>query len=148
MSEDSRDLWADEIRERLERWANWTRGNQLVRGQKNVLADMIKRAAGEIPGLDSSVGYEFTFDIEVTDKAIARLKVDAHGANRRRRRHLRQAKRVLMSAYLGRRSAAELALQLNCSESHVKALLWFAESYVGRAIPETEKTVAACRARR
>lgn len=146
MNDDGRNLWAEETRERLTTWANWTRGNQLVRGSKNVLADMIKRAAGEVPGLDTSVGYEFTFEIEVTDKAVARLKVDAQALPWQRRRYMKQAKRVLMSVYLGRRTPAELARQLNCPAEHIKSQLWFAECYVGRAIPEVEKTVAKLRA--
>lgn len=139
MTEDKQDLWSEEVRERLVVWANWTRGNQLVRGTKNVLADMIQKAAGEVPGSDSGGGYEFTFEIEAVDKSVARMKMEANRIGGRQKTYIKSAKRVLMSTYLGQRGTAELAETMDCSVDHVKALLWYAESFVGRALPQVEK---------
>ena len=139
MVQDERGSWSAEVRERLERWAAWSRGHQLVRGTKNVLADMIERAAGEVPGADCSSDYRFTFDIEVTDKAIARLKLHSNQAHRTRKRYMKEAKRVLMSTYLGRLGLIEIATRMNVSTDYVRALLWYAESYVGRQVPEIER---------
>lgn len=136
---DQQTLWADEVKERLYIWAAWTRGHQIVRGSQHVLAAMVQRAAGEIPGADSSVGYDFTPEIEVVDKAIARLKMEAQQQDQRRKKYMKAAKRVLMSVYLGQRSTRELAEKMDVSEDHVKALLWYAESFVGRTIPIVEK---------
>lgn len=139
MTQDKQGLWSDEVKEKLHVWAAWTRGNQLVRGSQHVLAAMVQRAAGEVPGSDCSVGYDFTFEIEVVDKSIARLKMEAEQQDQRRKKYMKAAKRVLMSVYLGQRSTVELAEKMDVSEDHVKALLWYAESFVGRAIPVIEK---------
>ena len=136
-------MYADEVQERLNRWAAWTRGNQLLPVARNVLAEMIRREAGEVPGVDLSVGYQFTFDIEATDKAIARLKLAAEACSGDQRRYLKAAKRVLMSAYLGRMGVPELAAGLDCSEYHVKSMLTYAEDFVARAIPEVEAIMKA-----
>ena len=39
-------LWSDEVQERLQYWADWARGNQLIRLAGNILASEIQRAAG------------------------------------------------------------------------------------------------------
>ena len=143
MTQDIEVMWADEVREYLAEWSAWTRGNQLVRGTRHVLAAMIQRAAGEVPGADSGTRYEFTIIIEATDKAIARMKLDSAQYGRSRKKYTKTAKNVLMSSYLGNRSTREIAEKMDVSENHVKALLWYAESYVGRLIPQIEEELNA-----
>lgn len=128
------ELWAEEVRERLNEWAAWTRGNQLIAGAKHVLARMIQRAAGEVS--QAAPGYDFTLSIEITDKAIARMRLEAQNQlSGQKKRHIKAAKRVLMATYLGNQGVSEIATKYNVSEDHVKALLWYAESYVARTIP-------------
>lgn len=138
MAEDEQKMWSDEIRERIIAWAAWSRGNQLIRGSEHVLASMIKKAAGEVPGTDLSFSDDFTPAIEAIDKSIARLKMEANEQHTKQKRYMKEAKRVLMSVYLGQRSTIELAEKMDVSEDYVKQLLWYAESYVGRVFPDIE----------
>ena len=141
MIHDRQQDWADEVREKLNVWARWTRGNQLIRGQKHVLAAMIQKAAGEVPGGDAPAGYDFTPEIEAVDKSIARMRLMAEDKPGRQRRYIKASKRVLMSVYLGQRSLTELAEKMNCSEGHIKSLLHHAECYVGTVLPVIEQEI-------
>lgn len=139
MTQTDGELWAEEVRERLNEWAAWTRGNQLIVGARHVLARMIQKAAGDAPGSQAAPGYDFTLSIEITDKAIARMRLEAQNQiSGQKKRHIKAAKRVLMATYLGNKGVNEIATQYDVSEDHVKALLWYAESYVARTIPVVE----------
>ena len=139
MQTDEQDEWSEEVRQRLERWAAWTRGNETHSGTSNILATLIRQAAGEVPGLDTSINREFTLEIEAVDKAIAKIRVEADRSEGGHKKYLKAAKRVLMSTYLGREGTKEISERIGVPEDRVKALLWYAESFVGRMIPIIEQ---------
>lgn len=131
-------LWHDEVRARLNQWAAWSRGHQVVRGARHVLATMMQKAAGEVPGT-SATGYDFTLEIQAVDRAIAQMRVQAIALGGRSGREMKRARSILLSVYLGRRTVHELAEKYDCSIDYVRSRLWEAESFVGAKIPEMEK---------
>jgi hypothetical protein len=116
------------ISARLGQWSDWARGNPLTPKQTNPLADMIKRAAGEVPGRDLSIPYELTIEIEMTDKAVGRL-----------REQNPSYKRVIMKYWMGHSPIFEIAREFRVSESKAKEMLMRAELQVGRNILTLEQ---------
>ena len=116
------------IAQRLEAWSDWARGTPLTKKQGNPLADMIRRAAGEVHGRDLDIPYELTIEIEMTDKAVGRLK----GQNPK-------YKRIIMKYWMGRDPIHELARELRVSEERTKELLMRAQLQVGRNILTLEE---------
>jgi len=123
--------WSKEVQQRLARWYQWTRGNHAFLHPDNPIAAMIKRAAGELPGDDLDVPRNLTFELEVTEKSVARMK------NHRER----QYRRLLIDTYLHGMFVFELALDRRWSEKKTKMMLWRAESIVGRHMIEVEKVL-------
>jgi hypothetical protein len=120
-------LW---VEERLLEWSDWARGNHLSQPQSNPLADMIRRAAGEVRGRDLDMPYELTFSIEATDKAVAMLKLQ----NRR-------YKRLIMRYWMGRVPVFEISADMRMSEERVREMLLRAHGQVGRNIYTAEETL-------
>lgn len=108
---------------RLQDWSDWARGSSLTKKQGNPLADMIRRAAGEVPGRDLDIPYDMTIEVELTDKAVGKLR----GQNTR-------YKRIIMRHWMGHIPVHELAHDLMCSEDRTKELLLRAQLQVGRNI--------------
>ena len=131
-------LWHDEVRRRLRDWADWSRGHQLIRGTRHVLAAMIQRAAGEVQDSDTSA-YDFTFEIQAVDRAVAQMRVLSRALGGRAGRRIKASKYVLMSVYLGHQDIEELAKKLDKSEHYIRARLIEAETFVGQSIPQMEK---------
>ena len=123
--------------DRLKEWSDWARGNQLSKPQGNVLADMMRIAAGEVPGRDLDVPYDLTFAIEATDKAVARLR-DQNPKYRR----------IIMRYWMGHLPIFEIARELRSSEERARELLTRAESQVGRNIIMIEEGLTPERFRR
>ena len=111
------------VEERLKQWSDWARGNQLTAPQTNPLADMMRIAAGEVPGRDLDVPYDMLPSIEMTDKAVARLR----GQNPK-------YKRIIMRRWMGHVPIFEIAIELRCDDIRAKELLGRAELQVGRNI--------------
>jgi len=111
------------VEDRLKQWSDWARGNQLVPKQTNPLADMMRIAAGEVPGRDLDIPYDLIPEIEITEKAIARLRAQNP-----------KYKRLIMRYWLGRVPIFELATELRCDDLRAKELLHRAEFQVGRNI--------------
>lgn len=131
-------LWHDEVRARLNQWADWSRGNQLVLGARHVLDTMIQKAAGEVPGGNASQ-YDFTLEIQAVDRAIAQMRIHAQALGGRPGKEMRKARSILLSVYLGRRTVYELAEKFDTSVDYVRSRLHDAESFVGSKIPEMER---------
>lgn len=129
MNEAAEAIWSSETHEYLNTWADWTRGHQAVRGTRNVLADMIKRASDGIYIPATDTAYDFTFDVEVTDKAVARLRMEG----------LHRLKSIIMGWYLGRQSYFALSRSFRTSEDVIKMQHWAAVSAVGRFRFEVER---------
>ena len=116
------------ISERLEQWSDWARGNPLTSKQTNPLADMMRRAAGDVPGRDLDVPYEMTIEIELTDKAVGRL-----------REQNPRYKRVIMKYWMGHAPVHEIAHEMRIGEEIAKLMLMRAELQVGRNILTLER---------
>ena len=116
------------ISERLGQWSDWARGNPLTPKQTNPLADMMKRAAGDVPGRDLDVPYEMTIEVELTDKAVGRLR----DQNPR-------YKRVIMKYWMGHAPVHEIAHEMHVTEERAKEMLMRAELQVGRNILTLEE---------
>ena len=113
-------LW---VEQRLRTWSDWARGNQLLSTQGNPLAAMMRIAAGEIPGRDLDVPYDLTPEIEVTEKAIARL-----------REQNPRYKRIIMRYWLAHVPLFEIAGELRVDDRLAQEILGRAHSQVGRNI--------------
>jgi hypothetical protein len=111
------------VEERLRQWSDWARGNQLTNNQQNPLAAMMRIAAGEVPGRDLDVPYDLIPQIEITEKAIARL-----------REQNPRYKRVIMRYWLGRVPVFEIATEFRTDDRRTKEILHRAEAQVGRNI--------------
>lgn len=118
----------DWVQERLKQWSDWARGNRLISTQNHPLANMMRIAAGEIPGRDLDIPHELIPDIEITEKAIARLRL-----------YNRQGKRLIMRYWLGHVPLFEIATELRVSDRRVKELLHRAEYQLGREILKLEE---------
>lgn len=84
---------------------------------------MIRIAAGDMPGRDTSVPWDLTPEIETTEKAIARLRAQN-----------RTYKRVIMRYWLGRVPLFEIAGELRVSDRLAQEILGRAQAQVGRNI--------------
>ena len=113
----------DWVQDRLTEWSNWARSNSLGHNQQHPLASMMRVAAGEVPGRDLTIPYELTTSVEITEKAIARLK-----------RENRLYKRFIMRYWLGRVPIFEIAVESKMSDIRAKEILHRAEYAVGRHI--------------
>jgi hypothetical protein len=111
------------ISTRLGQWSDWARGSHYIKVQTNPLADMMRIAAGEVPGRDLSVPYDMTVEIEQTDKAVAKLR-DQNP----------QYKRIIMKYWMGHDPMYVIADDMKTDESRVKELLMRAQLQVGRNI--------------
>ena len=116
------------VGERLRQWSDWARGNQLTKPQTNPLADMMRIAAGEVPGRDLDMPYDLTLEIELTDKAVARL-----------REQNPKYKRIIMRHWMGHVPLFEIAADMRSSELRARELLGRAELQVGRNIMVMEQ---------
>lgn len=112
---------------RLYNWAAWARGNKLTPSRSHPLASIIRIAAGESPGRDLNIPYELTPELEVVEKAIARLKVQNP-----------TYKRIIMRYWLGHVPMFEIAAELKTSDERAKEILGRAEAQVARNILELE----------
>lgn len=124
------------VEDRLREWSDWARGHQFTKRQMNPIAAMIRIAAGEIPGRDLSVPYELTRSVEITDKAIARLKKE----------NARQ-KRIIMRYWLGRVPLYEIGAELRVSDERAKEMLMRAHLALGRHILELESLTTCSQGR-
>ncbi len=124
--------WSEIVRLRLITWGAWANGPQMYRNPLSPIAAMIKRAAGELPGDDISVPRDLTFELDVTEKALARMKLSGFPRDR-------QACRLLKRVYLHAVEPAELERAYNWSPELRKINLWRAESVASRYMIEVEK---------
>lgn len=131
MPREKRD-WSDEVRLRLIIWSAWVAGPQVYQSPGNPIAAMIKRAAGELQGDDISVPRELTFELEVTEKAIARMKQSGF-------RRDTQARKLLQQIYQYTIDVEEIARDRKWSPEMLRIQQWRAESIVGRYMMEVEK---------
>ena len=120
--------WSEEVRLRLFLWFRWVNKHHLYEISGNPIAAMIKRAAGELPGDDLDVPLGLTLELEVTEKAVARMR-EAYPVPRR----------LLIETYVHGRFIHEIAADRNWSEKKTKMELWRAESVVGRYMIDVEK---------
>ena len=134
MAEDQTDItWSKEVRYRLIRWFHWAHGNHMHMNPDNPIAAMMKRAEGHLPGEDCDVPRELTLELEVTEKAVARMK------NPREKTY----RRLLIDTYLNGKYIFQMALDRKWSEDKTNIMLWRAESIVGRYMIELEKELTA-----
>ena len=122
---------------RLKEWSDWARGNQFTKSQTNPLADMMRIAAGEVPGRDLDIPYDMIPSIEMTDKAVAQL-----------RQQNSRYKRIIMRYWMGHVPIFEIASEIRSSEIRAKELLGRAELQVGRNIIVLETDLTESRFRR
>lgn len=127
--------WSEEVRFRLVTWGLWASGAQLYRNPSSIIAAMIERAAGELPGDDLSVPLDMTFEIHVVEKALARMKLSSFSRDR-------QARKLLMRIYLHAVDPIDLQVENNWTAEMRQAQQWRAESIVGRYMTELEKDPA------
>lgn len=125
--------WSKEVRYRLIRWFYWASGNHMHLNPDNPIAALMKRAEGDLPGEDLDVPRELTLELEVTEKAVARMK------NHREKPY----RRLLIDTYLNGLYVFEMALDRRWSEDKTKMMLWRAESIVGRYMIEVEKQLTS-----
>lgn len=124
--------WSDEVRVRLVTWGAWAAGPQQYRNPMSPIAAMIRRAAGELPGDDISVPRELTFELEVTEKALARMKYSDVPRDR-------VARKLLLRIYLHGVDPHELEFERGWTRDRRQAEMWRAESIVGRYMIEVER---------
>lgn len=136
-SADDVKVWADEVRRRLDEWGRWSAGHQLIRRSLHPLQNLRQRAMDDMPGT-APISDDFTLAIEAVDKAVGRLVIDAQALGGRRMTYIRDAKRILMTHYVGRKSARQIADERGWPPEHVLTKLWFAEAAVARALPLIE----------
>ena len=89
---------------------------------------MMRVAAGEMPARDLDVPVDLTPELEVTEKAIARLKVQNP-----------KYKRLIMRYWLGRVPLYEIAAEYHVDDERIRWMLWRAEAQVGRNMIEIEE---------
>ncbi len=105
-----------ELDERLERWANWARSPSM--GSVNSVSGYLKERLDQ-----AADSYEMTDEIAITERAMARVKLEE-----------KAYWRVIARYYLGRLSCIEISLQFFTSEHGIKLLLLEAKSRVGEHI--------------
>ncbi len=95
----------EETNERLERWATWARSGPVILGggSETHLKERLDQEA------DSD---EFTRDIEITDKAVARTKAD-----------YKKWEQVIKRYYLDKQAIFEVAGNLRFTEGYTRELL-------------------------
>ena len=119
-----RTIESEETHEHLVVWGDWSRLHSPPgQNSRNVIDVMMMRARDGTEREDPNTPADFTFDIECTDKAIARLKLS---------RYDRRLIRVIKHLYLGYDDYNRIADALRTSEDVVKMLHWAAVSCVGR----------------
>ncbi len=107
----------------LMQWAAWALPNKLTPASSSPIATLMKRAAEqEIEIVSNDDPYDFTFEIEVTDKAVARLR---HESDRR-------LFKLIKKYYLKSMSHWQIAQDFRTGEDVVKMLHWRALSAVMR----------------
>ena len=121
--------WSKEVRNRLIQWFYWANGNHMHLNPDNPIAALMKRAEGHLPGEPLDVPRELTFELEVTEKAVARMKNPRDKIYRR----------LLIDTYLNGLYVFEMAGDRRWSEEKTSMMLWRAESIVGRYMIEVEK---------
>lgn len=129
----TKEPWSKEVRYRLIRWFHWANGNHYYQNPDNPIAALMKRAEGYLPGEDCDIPRDLTFELEVTEKSVARMK------NRREKVY----RRLLIDTYLNGKYLFEIALDKRWSEEKTSMMLWRAESIVGRYMIEVEKDLTA-----
>ena len=125
--------WAEEVRYQLLQWFYWARGNHEHTNPDNPIAALMKRAEGDLPGMPLDVPVELTPELEVTEKAVARMKNNREKVYRR----------LLIDTYLHGMYVCHMAADRKWSEDKTKIMLWRAESIVGRYMIEVEKQLTA-----
>lgn len=117
-------IHSEDTHEHLVIWGDWNRTDSpLAYSTTNGIHDMMQRAMEGTEREDPNTPDDFTFDIECTDKAIARLKLS---------RYDKRLIRVIKHWYLGYHDYHQIADTLKTSEDVVKMLHWAAVSCVGR----------------
>ena len=113
-------LSSKELDERLERWADWARGPPVgsIRSAEGVMREYVDAAA------DSA---EMTVDISITERALARTKMED-----------KAYWRVISRYYLGRQPLIFIAGYFHVSEHNIKRLFDEAKGRIGWHIFEIE----------
>jgi len=114
-------LTSKELDQRLDRWASWARGPSVgsTSGAVGYMRERLDRAA------DSA---EMTKEIEITEQAIARTKMED-----------KAYWRVIARYYLDHLSFVEISMQFRASEHGIKRLLLQAKTRIGEHIFSLER---------
>ena len=126
--------WSDEVRKRLSLWFFWSNGNHMHLKSQSTISAMIKRAAGELPGDETDVPRELTFELEATEKALARMKLSDFPRDK-------QARDLLIDIYLHGKPIEEIERERHWDPDRRRIEQWRAESIVGRYMIQAEKVI-------
>jgi len=117
-------IHSEDTHEHLVIWGDWNRRDSpLYANTRNVIDGMMLRAREGTERDNPNTPDDFTFDIECTDKVIARLKLSKYD---------KRLIRVIKHWYLGYQDYNQIADRFKTSEDVVKMLHWAAVSCVGR----------------
>ena len=111
---------SQELEQRLERWSDWARSPQI--GSTGSTIGYLQER------VDKSHDIDMTDEIAVTERAVARTKMDD-----------RSYWKVIARYYLGRLSCVEISLQFHTSEHGIKQLLLEAKGRIGEHIAVIER---------
>lgn len=115
--------WSDEVRRRLVIWGAWARKNGTIDISAHPIAAMMKAN-----GTDLSVPFDLTEELDVTEKAIARMR-NLHPVPRR----------IIIDHYLHYIPKIQMAGERRWSDRKMDIEIWRAESIVGRYMTEIER---------
>lgn len=119
------DDWQDEVHARLDRWAEWSRGPSVggAGGGSGYLRERLDK---------SRDSYDMSAEVETTEKAVARFRLEA-----------RDGWRIIKRFYLGRLGEIEIASELGYTRGFIGELLRESRSRIGEHILKLERLDAA-----
>lgn len=115
------DEWQDEVHRRLDLWAEWSRGATPggSSGASGYLRERLDR---------SRDSYDMTPEVEITEKAVARFRLEA-----------RDGWRIVKRFYLGRLGEIEIASEFGYTRGFVGELLRESRARIGQHIIRLER---------